>query len=223
MCGKRDNMDFLWPIDKPYRWISGYDFTPPGHGAQDFGTPNGAVYRAPQDGVVKFVRNIYPVNDMDAKKGYGNYIEIDHGDGWISLGAHMLDVVVKIGDRVVAGQIVAHTDNNGASSGPHLHLKISHNGTPIKPTSVMKEVVMPPPVWVLPVFPQLPQGIVVVDALMVRKKPDKTTVTTHVSLKRNQAVLAYDSYTDATGNIWLCIGLDQWICGLYQGQVFVQF
>jgi len=217
------DMLFLWPIDPPYRWISGYDFTPPGHGAQDFGTPNGANYRAPQDGTVKFVRNIYQVNDMDAKKGYGNYVEVDHGDGWITLGAHMLDVLVGIGETVKAGQLIAHTDNNGASSGPHLHLKISHNGTPVKPTSVLREVVMPPVAWKLPTFPTLPQGIVVIDTLMVRKKPDRSAATSRTSLKRNTAVLAYDSATDAAGNVWLCIGFEQWICGYYQGETYVQF
>jgi hypothetical protein len=87
----------------------------------------------------------------------------------------------------------------------------------------MKEVIMPPATWVLPVFPQLPQGIVIIDALMVRKKPDVSAPTSHTSLKRNQAVLAYDYYTDNFGNIWVCIGLDEWICGLYQDRVFVQF
>lgn len=216
-------MEFLWPIDPPYRWISGYKFNPPTHDGEDYGTPTGATLRAMQAGVVKVARFTLPAGTTGQQYGYGNYIQIDHGDGWMTLCAHLLDGYVKAGDTVVAGQIIGHCDHTGWSSGPHLHLKVSHNGTPIKPSSVMKEVIMPPATWVLPAFPQLPQGIVIIDALMVRKKPDKAAVTTHASLKRNQAVLAYDSYTDASGNVWVCIGLDQWACGLYQGQVYIQF
>lgn len=215
------DMLFQWPFDT--RWISGYDFNPPSHDAQDFGTPNGAEYRAPQDGTVRVARFTLAPNVTGQKYGYGNYIEIDHGDGWRTLAAHLMDGLVKAGDLVKMGQLIGHCDNTGWSSGPHCHFKITHNGTPVKPTSVLQEVVMPPPVWKLPTFPALPQGVIIVDTLMVRKKPDKSAATSRTSLKRNTAVLAYDSATDTAGNIWLCIGFEQWICGYYQGQVYVQF
>jgi len=185
----------------------------------------GADYRAAQDGTVKVARFTLKPNITGQKYGYGNYIEIDHGDGWHSLAAHLLDGLVKVGDAVRIGQLIGHTDNTGWSSGPHCHFKISHNGTPVKPTSVLRESVMPiqPVEWKLPAFPTLPQGTVVVDRLNVRQKPDPAAAMGHASLVRGTAILAYDSYSDASGNIWLCIGLDQWVAGYYKGAVYVEF
>ena len=170
-------MKFQWPIDKKYRWISGYDFDPPpngNHGAQDFGTPNGANYYAPQDGIVKTARFTLDINDNDCSKGYGNYIEIDHGDGWITLGAHLLEGYVKAGDSVKMGQLIGKTNNTGCSSGPHIHFVIKHNGTPLKPTEYLYDLVEPTPEpepIPTPEFPQSPTAVSIYDSLRVRSFP----------------------------------------------------
>lgn len=173
--------------------------------------------------------------------GYGNEIIIEYPDIGIKVQYGHLDSRASFtNSKVNAGELVGIMGTTGSSTGIHCHWavwkKVNNtwaNIDPLDPANgiVMvntvaeldKEVVMPPTGWKLPTFPTLPQGFIVVDVLMVRSKPDRSTPTSRTSLKRNTAVLAYDSATDAAGNIWLCIGFEQWICGYYQGQVYVQF
>jgi murein DD-endopeptidase MepM/ murein hydrolase activator NlpD len=106
-------MKFKWPIATQHRWISGYRFTPPSHDGIDYGTPTGADYTSPQDGIVKTARFTLAQNVTGQQYGYGNYLEINHGNGWVSLAAHLLEGYVKVGEAVKMGQLVAKTDNNG--------------------------------------------------------------------------------------------------------------
>jgi len=174
-------MQFQWPIDKQYRYVSGYDYTPPNHAAQDFGTPNGANYYAPQDGIIKTARFTLPPNTTGQKYGYGNYIEIDHGDGWITLAAHLMEGYVKVGDKVKMGQLIAKCDNTGWSSGPHLHFAIKHNGSSVNPTDYLYDYVEPTPEpepEPMPEFPALPIAVVLVDKLRVRIAPSTSSYAT---------------------------------------------
>lgn len=61
---------------------------------------------------------------QDNKKGYGNYVVIDH-KGSYSLYAHLLARSVKVGQAVKAGQLIGTVGSTGDSTGPHLHLGIS--------------------------------------------------------------------------------------------------
>lgn len=71
---------------------------------------------------------VYAVVPMN--NSYGNYIMIDHGNGYISLYAHMNKFVdgLKVGDTVHAGQQIGFVGTTGRSTGPHLHLEIRING-----------------------------------------------------------------------------------------------
>jgi len=62
--------------------------------------------------------------------GYGNYVEIDHGNGFITLYGHMLNnsIVVKAGDRVTQGQKLGTMGSTGRSTGTHLHFEIRLKG-----------------------------------------------------------------------------------------------
>ena len=63
----------------------------------------------------------------------GNYVTIDHGDGFRSIYMHMTYYVVSYGEYVAAGQVIGYVGSTGDSTGPHLHFGISYNGTYVNP------------------------------------------------------------------------------------------
>lgn len=71
------------------------------------------------------------------ENGYGNYVVVDHGDGYTSLYGHLQKATVKKGDTVSAGQQVGVIGSTGNSSGPHLHLRVHKNGQSIDPRTVI--------------------------------------------------------------------------------------
>lgn len=70
--------------------------------------------------------------------GYGNYVEIDHGNGYRTVYAHMQNYLVKKGESVQQGQIIGQVGSSGRSTGPHLHYEIRLHSTPVNPTKFMK-------------------------------------------------------------------------------------
>ena len=65
--------------------------------------------------------------------GYGNMVEIDHGDGISTRYGHMEQVLVKIGDKVNTGDAIGLAGSTGRSTGTHLHYEVRENGHPIDP------------------------------------------------------------------------------------------
>ena len=63
----------------------------------------------------------------------GNYVSINHGDGFASIYMHMTRYIVSAGSYVSAGQVIGYVGSTGLSSGPHLHFGISYNGTYVNP------------------------------------------------------------------------------------------
>jgi len=72
--------------------------------------------------------------------GYGNYVMIDHGNGYRTLYAHMLNnsIVVKAGDRVGQGQKLGVMGSTGRSTGTHLHFEVFGPGGKLNPLTVLK-------------------------------------------------------------------------------------
>ena len=68
---------------------------------------------------------------------YGNYIEIDHGNGIITIYAHLHRIYVRKGDRVQRGQKIGTLGNTGRSTAPHLHYEIKKFGKPINPENYL--------------------------------------------------------------------------------------
>lgn len=102
-----------------------------GHTGTDIPKPmNDPIYSI-ADGTVYAV---VPMNNS-----YGNYIMIDHGNGYMSLYAHMNKFVdaLKVGDTVHAGQQIGFIGTTGRSTGPHLHLEIRINGKRVDALEVM--------------------------------------------------------------------------------------
>jgi len=71
---------------------------------------------------------------------YGNTVEIDHGNGYITRYAHNKDLSVKPGDQVSAGQTIAQLGSSGRTSGPHVHFEVIKNGQRINPGKLIKQL-----------------------------------------------------------------------------------
>ena len=67
--------------------------------------------------------------------GYGYQVLVNHGFGYKTRYAHLSKVLVKPGERVTRGQVIAETGNTGRSTGPHLHYEVIHKGTPVNPVN----------------------------------------------------------------------------------------
>jgi len=103
------------PILKIRKMHTGIDFV------ANTGTP---VYATGKGKVVFVGRN----------GGYGLEIRIDHGFGYRTLYAHLSKVLVKRGQKVERGDLIAKSGNSGLTTGPHLHYEISHNGRKLNPS-----------------------------------------------------------------------------------------
>ena len=70
--------------------------------------------------------------------GYGNYIEIDHGNGFKTKYAHLNKSYVKKGQYVEQGEAIGEVGSSGRSTGPHLHYEVLFNETPVDPMTFIK-------------------------------------------------------------------------------------
>jgi murein DD-endopeptidase MepM/ murein hydrolase activator NlpD len=94
------------------------------HTGVDISAPSGANLVAVGAGVVV---------SAGVSGGYGNCVMIDHGDGLVSVYAHMSRISVKKGQRLGTGQSIGAVGSTGLSTGPHLHFEIRVNGNPVNP------------------------------------------------------------------------------------------
>lgn len=94
------------------------------HEGIDVAAPMGAPVVAPAAGQVIFAGQ---------EHGYGNVLQIDHGNGIVTKFAHLSRINVRTGERVTRGQTVAAVGNTGLSTGPHLHYEIHVNGKVVDP------------------------------------------------------------------------------------------
>ncbi|AIF51869.1 M23 family metallopeptidase [Pelosinus sp. UFO1] len=65
--------------------------------------------------------------------GYGNLVQIDHGNGIATLYGHNSQLAVNVGQQVKKGQVIAYAGSTGKSTGPHVHYEVRINNTPIDP------------------------------------------------------------------------------------------
>lgn len=72
-------------------------------------------------------------------EGYGNLVIVEHEFGYRSFYGHLSRRVVKEGDRVRAGEIIAFSGNTGRSTGPHLHFEIRKNGRALNPMTFIRK------------------------------------------------------------------------------------
>jgi murein DD-endopeptidase MepM/ murein hydrolase activator NlpD len=70
--------------------------------------------------------------------GYGNMVEIDHGNGFSTRYGHLSEIDVKVGQQVHIGQVVGRIGSTGRSTGPHLHYETRINGEPVNPQKFLR-------------------------------------------------------------------------------------
>ncbi len=116
-------MPGLWPTNGPHT-ISGNDFTPT-HLGIDITAFEGTPVLASGAGVVVFA--------SWSQYGYGNVIQIDHGNGYATVYAHLSQFNVTRCEPVMQGQVIALSGSTGNSTGPHLHFEVRLNGVNLNP------------------------------------------------------------------------------------------
>jgi murein DD-endopeptidase MepM/ murein hydrolase activator NlpD len=103
------------------------------HPGVDIAMPRGSAVIATASGTV------IEISKSTVQAGYGNYIEIDHGNGFITRYAHLEDVQVKYRQKVTKGSVIATVGNSGGSIAPHLHYEIIRDGITVDPVHYMIE------------------------------------------------------------------------------------
>ena len=120
--GSSDSGEYIWPSDARYITSPFGGRNSPGgigstnHKGVDIGASYGTSIYAAKAGTVI-------VSSYDSG-GYGNYVQIDHGNGNYTLYGHMSKRLVSVGQVVSQGQVIGLCGSTGASTGPHVHYEI---------------------------------------------------------------------------------------------------
>jgi murein DD-endopeptidase MepM/ murein hydrolase activator NlpD len=116
---------FRWPVRG--RIIASFGSGPGGqrNDGINLAVPEGTSVKAAEAGSV-----IYAGNELE---GYGNLILVRHADGWVSAYAHNKDLMVKRGDTVARGQIIARAGMTGSVTSPQVHFELRQGSKPVNP------------------------------------------------------------------------------------------
>ena len=127
---------FKMPISAKFRWSSPYGSRiDPIAGVKSFHT---GVDMACPTGTPIYASMSGKVITAGINRVYGNYVIIDHGNGYQTLYAHMSKIIATKGQWVSQGTRIGLVGSTGYSTGPHLHFTVYKNGKLINPMSVLK-------------------------------------------------------------------------------------
>jgi len=123
----------IWPVSGEVTSGFGWRNSPYGDGSEfhpgiDIANNMGTPIVATADG--KVVKS-------EAAGGYGNVVQIDHGNGITTIYGHNSRMIVTVGQSVKKGQVISYLGSTGRSTGPHAHYEVRVNGTAVDPTSFM--------------------------------------------------------------------------------------
>ena len=117
---------FAWPtsghISQGYSWY---------HKAVDIANKDAPDVLAADGGTVILAGWVPPM-------AYGNHVIIDHGNGFVTLYAHLSQIYVGVGQKVARGQAIGKMGSTGRSTGTHLHFEIRQNGSTQNPLNFLK-------------------------------------------------------------------------------------
>lgn len=103
------------------------------HPGVDIAMPRGSQVVATAGGIVVEIKR------STVQAGYGNYVDIDHGHGFVTRYAHLDEILVKNRQKVTKGDVVATVGSSGGSIAPHLHYEVIRNGVTVDPVPYMIE------------------------------------------------------------------------------------
>jgi murein DD-endopeptidase MepM/ murein hydrolase activator NlpD len=104
------------------------------HPGVDFSAPRGTSVNATGNGTV-----IRVVKNSTLQAGYGNYVEINNGKGFITRFAHLEEVLVKQGQKISKGTPIGTVGTSGGTIAPHVHYEIIRDGKPVNPVHYMMD------------------------------------------------------------------------------------
>ncbi len=139
VVSRRQHQQAVAPHGRPITkgWLSSYygKRADPFHGRQqmhkgiDFAGQMGSDIVATGAGVVTWAGKRY---------GYGQLVEINHGNGLSTRYGHCQEILVQVGERVEPGQRIALMGSSGRSTGPHVHYEVLKNGNQVNPTKYVQ-------------------------------------------------------------------------------------
>jgi murein DD-endopeptidase MepM/ murein hydrolase activator NlpD len=120
---------FRWPVRG--RVIAAFGPKPNGleNDGINLAVPEGTPIKAAEDGVVAYAGN--------ELKGYGNLVLVRHANGFVTAYANASDILVKRGEAVKRGQVIAHSGQTGNVTSPQLHFEIRKGATPVDPAQYL--------------------------------------------------------------------------------------
>jgi len=128
----------MWPTSGQITSLFGYRLSPMQRGEEGGGEFHPGVDIANKPDTLIYATANGTVHFAGWSYGYGQVIVIDHGYGISTLFGHTSKSLVKAGDRVTRGQVIAYMGTTGRSTGAHLHYEIRRNGRPVNPMLYLK-------------------------------------------------------------------------------------
>ncbi len=116
---------FRWPVRGKVITSYGAKTNGKANDGINLAVPEGTPVKAAEDGVVA-----YSGNEL---KGYGNLVLVRHSNGYVTAYAHASELLVKRGDTIKRGQIIAKSGQSGEVSSPQLHFEIRKGSSPVDP------------------------------------------------------------------------------------------
>lgn len=107
------------------------------HDGVDIASPRGTSVISAAPGRVVLIKK------SDLMAGYGNYVELDHGNGYMTRYSHLENITVKEGQSIKKGQALGSVGITGGSIAPHLHYEVIKDGTNIDPIKFFMEGIAP--------------------------------------------------------------------------------
>ena len=135
MTNPLENFSFAQPGASVGEKINPFYKVPIMHNGLDMIAPSGAPVYAAADGVVK--------NVIRSRKGLGNVVEIDHGNGYVTRYAHLADVEVRKGRELKKGARIGYVGVSGNSFAPHLHYEVLRDTLVMDPVNHLFASVTP--------------------------------------------------------------------------------
>ena len=116
---------FRWPVRGKVITAYGAKANGKANDGINLAVPEGTPVKAAEDGVVA-----YSGNEL---KGYGNLVLVRHANGYVTAYAHASELLVKRGDTIKRGQIIAKSGQSGEVGSPQLHFEIRKGSSPVDP------------------------------------------------------------------------------------------